>query len=648
MSFEEDESKLNRIEELKRKLFSNNYQVKLDHRDSFAHTHHQEIPDSWQSNMRDRVSAGKEKFYEENSVFKKFFFFSLLFFFLAAAYALYIFWGGGNTVSKDNIDIAISGNAFVSGGEELPLIISITNKNTSALDLVDLVVEYPKSATKDLITASTPMERMRRSLGTIPSGAVRNEDLKLVLFGEQGSVVPIKFSLEYRVEGSNAIFVTGKIYEVSINSTPINLSINAPQSISPNQDVTLNIKASLNSTNPLTGVMIKVDYPIGFKFSSSSPSPTLGDNIWYLGDLAPGSEKNITLTGQMIDVFEGESKTFRVWGGTQSKTDKTALDLVFNSATQAINVSKPFVETRLSINGQTTRDYSIEAKSAIRGEIFWQNNLNTKITDLEIRAKLSGNALDRKTINALQGFYDSTTDTIIWNKGSVPGFAQVGPGDSGTVSFSLSSLGLSTASGGVLSNPLVNISVDLSGRQDIEGFNTKALTNSVSGVVHIISDLGFANKALYFSGPFKNTGSIPPKVGTETTYTIVWTVSNSANNISRAKIVSAIPEWMRFVGTVSPSSADLVYNPSTREITWNIGNISRGVGLSGSSKEVAFQVLLQPSLSQLNTVPILINQSALTGHDDFANVDVRVVRSALDAKLLNDPAFPNGGGVVSE
>src|SRR6185295_14111325 len=129
------------------------------------------------------------------------------------------------------IDISIVGNSFTAGGEELPLVIGITNKNSSSLDLVDLIIDYPKGSDQDV---STDMEHFRQSIGSIPAGAVRNENVKVVLFGEQGTTRTIKVSLEYRVAGSNAIFVKEKTFDVTVSSTPINLSVEAPSTISSN------------------------------------------------------------------------------------------------------------------------------------------------------------------------------------------------------------------------------------------------------------------------------------------------------------------------------------------------------------------------------------------------------------------------------
>ncbi|OGI71564.1 hypothetical protein A3B84_03040 [Candidatus Nomurabacteria bacterium RIFCSPHIGHO2_02_FULL_35_13] len=638
-----DGDKLNRIEELKSKLFNKNYQTKIGHRDSFPHFQKREVMDSW-IKKEDARSTFRENFFMKTSMFKKFFIFSIVFFILALGYASYMFFAKGNTVSNDNIDISVLSNAFTAGGEEYPLLLEIANKNNSPLDLVDLVVEYPKSSQASL---SQDNERLRISLGTIPAGGVKNENMKLVLFGEQGSTRQIKISLEYRVEGSNAIFVKDKFYDVSINSTPINLSINAPLEASSNQDITLGVKATLNATKSVSKILLKVDYPVGFQFVKATPAPFLGNNIWNLGDLAPGAERNISIVGKMLDVFDGEEKVFRVWSGSQSLSDKSLIKIVFNSLEHIVMIKKSSIEAKLLINGVYQREYAIDTKTSIQGQIQWTNNLETKINNLEIRAKISGNAVNRATISAGQGFYNSSQDLIIWDKNSQSKFVEINPGDSGAVSFSFSPVSLFSASGGIVSLPSVNIDVFITGQQAQGGGVVTELNNSESKIVRIISDVGLSTKALFFSGPFLNSGPLPPKVEQKTTYSIVWSLSNTANNISKAVIRSTLPPWMHFTGSFSPATEDLTYDASTKEIVWNVSGIPRGTGITEAGRDITFQVQLTPSLSQVGTEPIIINDTILTGHDDFANVNVRVNKASLSTRLLNDLNFPaNASRVV--
>jgi len=638
----DDRNKLNRLEELKGRLFSRSYQTKIEHRDSYSHARTNDVLDSWENQEKAPGSSG-EKFFMKTSRFKKFFIFSVVFFVLTLGYAAYMFFAGGNTVSNDNIDISISGNNFTAGGEELPLIVGITNRNNSSLDLVDLVVEYQKGSTGD---SSTNTERERISLGTIPAGAVHNENVKVILFGEQGSTSTIKVSIEYRVAGSNAIFVKEKDYNVNISSTPINLSVDAPLNISPNQDITLKVKATLNATTPAQNILVKVIYPAGFTFESAAPAPSFGNNVWNMGDFAPGSEHDISISGKMVGVFDGEEKTFQISTGSQSAADKSVIGVVFNSIPETITIQKPFVEANLFINGVSQGEYATDAKTPISAEIRYTNNLDTKVDNLQIQAKISGNGFDRKTVSAPQGFYDSSKDVITWDKSSQIKFAELDPGDSGSVSFSLSPLALFSAAGGISSSPSINIEVDITGSQGTQGSAVNAIANSSSAVIRIISDVGFSAKALYYSGPFTNTGPIPPKAETATTYTIVWTLSNTANSISNAQIHSTLPSWVSFVGHISPAGENLTYNSSTKEIIWNADRIQKGTGITGAPRTVAFQVSLSPSVSQVGTSPTIINEAVLTGHDDFAKVDVKVNKAALNTRLDNDAAFPPNGNIV--
>ncbi|MEK7588454.1 MAG: hypothetical protein AAB438_01415 [Patescibacteria group bacterium] len=637
----DDLEKLNSIEALKRKLFSKTYKTKIEYRDSFPHQVNVEVKDSWENPAPTKV----EKFFMKTSMFKKFFIFSVAFFVIAALYVGFVFLNGGNNVSNENIEISILGNSFTEGGEDLPLIIGITNKNASSLELADLVVEYPRGS---IGNSGEDKERQRVSLGVIPSGAVRNEDMKVVLYGEQGSLHTIKVSLEYRIAGSNAIFVKEKSYQVAINSTPIDLSITAPSEISPNQDLNLGVKATLNASKGASKVLVKVDYPVGFQFVSAKPAPSYGNNVWNLGDMNPGSEGDIMILGKMIDVFDGEEKTFNVSTGSQSDSDKTLIGVIFNSLGHHIAIKKPFIEAKILVNGVYAREYATNANTEIRGEIRWVNNLDTRINDMQITARISGNGVSRKSINPQQGFYDSNRDVLIWDRNSQSRFAGINPGESGAVEFSLATLPLFSGVTGMLSDPLINIEVSVSGKQAIEGNITKEVKNSETKTIRLISDLSLNTKALYFSGPFENSGPIPPKVEKETTYTITWSLANTSNHISKAQVRSTLPPWIKYTGGIFPPAEDLSFNASTRELIWNIGGISRGTGITEANREVSFQISFTPSLSQRNTTPTLVNDATLTGHDDFANVDLKSSRIPLNIRLDKDTAFPPEGARVVE
>lgn len=622
----DNKEELNKVEELKNKIFSNQYKTRIEDREGFHYIHREKLSDNWGEQNPNNNTVKIKK----NPIFQNFFIFSFIVFLGAVGYLLFNFFIKGNNVSNDNIEIAVFGNTFTGGGEELPLIVEITNKNPLPLELADLVIEYPKGSAVD--NAGEEIARLRKSLGVVKAGEVKSETIKVALFGETGSIHQIKIALEYRLEGSNAIFLKDKAYEVTINSTPVNLSIDAPQDAIEDQEFTLNVKATLNETKEIpNNLTLKLDYPFGFEFVSSNPSPEVGNNIWNLASLKPGEEFNVEIKGRMVDVFEGEEKIFHASAGPEKTNDKSELGVVFNSFRHSLFIKKPFVETKLFVNSEYKKEYAVSTKSAIIGVIEWTNNLKTSVNDLEIKAKFSGNAYNPRNIKVEPGFFDSKSNTIIWDKNIDETFTEISSGKSGNISFTLSPSSVFGANGNLLVDPTINVEITVLGKQTESGSALKNLDIVENKTIKLISDLSLITKSSYTGGPFKNTGPYPPKPEEETTYTITFSVANTTNNISKAKLVTSLPPRVSYKNLISPKDEKLTFDAVTRELVWDIGTIPRETGLSGAKKEISFQVSYTPSLSEVDLIPTLVNKSTLTGHDDFANVDLRVERPIIQS-----------------
>ncbi|MFA5933803.1 MAG: hypothetical protein WC795_01080 [Candidatus Paceibacterota bacterium] len=629
----------NHIEELKKRLYTKNNQLLRKRTEGTLHRKELSVPAEWSH----KEEGPKQNFMAKlsPSIFKKFFIWSIVFFVAVLGFVAYKFYGGGNAVSNDNIDINILGNAFTAGGEELPLQIEVVNKNTVPLDFSSLVIEYSKGGgdqTKDIV-------RIRKDLGTILAGRTANENIKLTLYGEQGSIKDVKATLEYRVAGSNAIFVKERHYSITINSAPLSISINAPNTASSNQQFTLNIKATLNASKPAQNMLVRVEYPPGFQFASANPKPDFSNNAWSIGDLAQGAEKNISIIGSLYGE-DGDERSFRAYAGEGDKTDQSSIAVIYNSLLHSVTIKKPFLEAKLIVNGQDQKDFVVSGTTPIRAEIVWTNNLPTRIDDVQITARVTGNALDSNSISPLGGFYDSKNGQIIWDKNTSKELATIEPGETGKLSFTFSPLPLLTGSQTIISDPSIMVAIDIKGSQLSESQNAAEINNSDTKIIRIATSLDLAARALYSSGAFTNTGPIPPKADTETTYTIVWTMANSANPVSDAEVRAALPVYVRFLGTVSPAGEDVSFDVSSRQVIWKAGSVPRGAGFSGVAREVSFQVGLTPSITQVGSVPILVSESTLSGTDTFTNTTVSSKRGQVTTRLTNDPAFVSGNEKV--
>ncbi len=638
---EQDEDKINHIEEISKKLYSRNENLLRKKKGNELPEMHYGIPREWNE---EKFTSTPMKIKLPHTFFKKFFFFSAAFFAVALIFTFVKFYGGSNTISPQNIDITVLGNAFAAGGEELPLQVVIENKNNVSLQLADLLVEYPKGSSGE---TTGDFVRIRKSLGTIGAGGVANEAIKVTLFGEQGTTKDIKVSLEYRVESSNAIFVKDAIHTVNISSSPILLSIEAPQSVTSNQEMTLNVKVTSRIQQVSKGILLKVQYPSGFKFESATPGPLVGEDTWDLGDLALDAVKSISIKGTLLGQ-DGEERSFKAYVGEGDPKDLSTIGTIYNSLLQTVSITRPFIEARLLINNLDQEEFAAGSGSPISAEIHWTNNLPTRVDDMQIKARITGNALNKSSIKALSGFYNSTDDTITWDRNTEGDLSSVDPGATGVLTFTFTPTALSSGSGSFVAEPTVDIGVSISGKQPASGNILSEINNSESKKIKINSDLQIVSKALYYSGPFQNSGPIPPKAEQKTTYTITWTVMNTANSVSGAEVKATLPFYVKYAGVVSPPGENISFNQTTREVLWSLGQVAASTGFGGDAREVSFQVELTPSVSQVGSAPQLLSETVLTGVDNFTNSNLKSTRNSLNTRLSNDTTFKSGDESVIE
>ncbi|MFC1721149.1 hypothetical protein ACFL0K_02780 [Patescibacteria group bacterium] len=621
-----------RIEQMREKLYQRSFKQKTGSVRPTFYSDESSVATEWKEEENKKMPRPRKKM----SFLKKMFIGSFAFFVLALAIAGLMFWGGGNIVSSENVEIKIIGPVSISGGEELALQVIITNENNTPLQFTDLLVEYP-DGTYDPENTSKPLPRTRKSLDVIESGETVTEIVRSVVFGEEDSEKEINVTLEYRVEGSNAIFVKEEVYALSISSAPINVAIETNDEANAGQEMKLVVSVSSNTESIMKGVSVRVDYPSGFEALSSDPSPTFGNNIWRIGDIPAGSETEIEIIG-IIHGQEEDDKIFRVYAGKQDEVNEREIITVYSSSIAETTIKKPFIGVAIAIDGETNEEYVADSGKILKGTLTWINNLPTRAEDIAIELSISGEVLDPTSVFVDRGIYHSAEQKIVWDRRTFSDLSEVEPGETGRLSFRFSTKDL-LSSGLRLENPEIMLNASVRGRTTSASNVPGSVQEFVQRLVKINSDLQLTARAVYTTGPFTNSGPLPPKANTFTTYTIIWTVVNSSNDVSHARVSAAIPPYASWVGQVSPGSEDVSFDEATGEVVWNIGNIDSGAGITSAAKEVAFQILVTPSVAHIGSTPDIISDMSLGGKDDFTGANLEFFRPALNTYLSSDPGF---------
>jgi hypothetical protein len=624
-----------RLDDLSQKLYSPNSPDIVNKKVRPLEQWKGDISHEWKSD--DEVKEEEFEIPRENkSGAWVFFAIAIVFAVASFAFAWYYIVNKGNVSA--NISIAATGPVSIPAGSEYPLEISITNTNSFALELVDLVITYPPGTKK----AEVPDEEVgdyREGLGNIDPGQTVTRTVKTLLFSEAQKKQAIIARAEYRIPKSNAIFNKEKQIDVLIESGPVEFVLDTFDESIIGQETILTLHVRSNTDSPLVDILVRADFPQGFTPSSSVPLATYDNNIWFIKTLEPKASTTIKIKG----IFTGEADTdryVRFEAGVPDTFDQKKIASIYASSLEKVTLVKPFLGVDLAfVDGQTDSGAVTPAGGRAKGKITWSNNSTSHLTDITIEAKLSGTALDKKSVAVTKGFYRSIDNKILWSKTTNPEFSKADSGATGVVDFELVALELKDYVM-LTKNPEINIDISVTARRPGESGVPEEIKSTVTKKIKVGTELAMNATSLYYVGPFINSGPLPPQPEKETTYTITWTLTNTSNDVSNAQVTAYLPPYVSWNNKISSASERITFDEKTNKITWNPGTISAGTGMSKPSRAASFQVTLFPSTNQEGETPALVTDIVYSGTDSFTDVSIsNTYGKEITTRMTNDPNF---------
>jgi hypothetical protein len=184
------------------------------------------------------------------------------------------------------------------------------------------------------------------------------------------------------------------------------------------------------------------------------------------------------------------------------------------------------------------------------------------------------------------------------------------------------------------------------GRREAEAEAPEQVETVLHKKIKFNSVIQLAAKVLYFTGPLKNGGPLPPKVGSQTTYTMVWSMVNSSNSLEAGRVKAILPPYVEWLAVQAPTNEILTFTPVAAgggEVVWDLGTVPGGTGVASPPREVAFQIGLTPSVTQAGSSPVLLSAPTLEGIDSFTRQPLSYIfNRPLDTNLTSDPQFKYG------
>jgi hypothetical protein len=327
--------------------------------------------------------------------------------------------------------------------------------------------------------------------------------------------------------------------------------------------------------------------------------------VWDLGDIEPKGDRTVVVRGTFTGE-DGDDRVIHFTTGTKKKTDPSTIAAPLATADATLTVAKPFVSVDLTLNGNTNPVVTANRGEIVQVEVEWQNNLPVRVQNVEIQIKFNGSILNKSSVRTGQGFYKSSDNTMQFTKDTDPRLASVEPGESGISTFEFATQPVGQGS---YQSPQITLAATVKANRSSEGGVTDAVTSSANATLQLATDLALTTGVARIAGP------LPPKVDTETLYSITWLLQNSANAIANTEVHATLPAYITWKGNAT--NGDVTYNENNRTITWKVGDMSASV-----SKSVTFQIALLPSVSQVNLVPQLLTGQEVAAFDRFIRTQI--------------------------
>ncbi len=627
----------NRITDLQKGLYGRDFKTKLPPtQQRFSPHEGPDVEKIWHHADRpaDAPFAPQVTKVVAGTFFRRILIIASIFFVVSAGLLVYMFYGGWNVISAENVDISFLGPVTISAGDKLAFNAVISNQNRSAIENVTLFIDYP-DGTKDAEVITTDLLHDKQNIGEVLSKSSKSYTAKSILFGELNSQKSIKVAVTYGLKNSNATYRKEKTYDVSISSTPLSVSVAYPQQAVSGDQVDSTVTVTSNSSVPLTNVLLQADYPFGFSFGSAEPQPTYDSNFWLIPTLNPGEKKDFTIHGT-LQGEQGDERVFRYTVGAQDANNNKAIAVKYLSQSESVFIQKTPLAVSVVLNESTKPVYVTSLGDSILTNINVTNNMSTRVTNAVVQAVFSGQLFNPASVSVGQGFFQSVNNTVTWDKVSNPQLASLDPGQTVTLALSFGTLPPGASS---FKNGSMQVKATVTGDDTSQSSVSHTLSYSQTKTVETHSAIALVPQIVYSTGPFKNKGPIPPKVDVPTTYTVILSATDTSNDVGSGEADAFLPAYVHWLGVTSPSSEALTWNPDKNEVVWRVGDMPAGTGFGKPARQVSFQIQFLPSLQQVGSSISLVNNLTMTATDSFTGNALSSSPPDLTTRLSADPKF---------
>lgn len=567
--------------------------------------------------------------------------FGIILFLFALAGAFFWF----RNQNTNGVSLALSIPEDVQTGVPFDLEVSIQNGSAGAIKKNEISLELPEGI---IVTTQSGRTLVTSSVEDIEAGESLMKTFSIVAVGGENSIKTIKVGFSYETGSLQSRFETKAEEDIVVTNPGIFVDILTPTKILSGEEFQTKLVYRNESKITFNNIELELVAPEDFTILESSEvykqEGSEHTSQWSIGDIASGEEKEITLTGVMRGQ-EAASKDLTL----RARVNKSTQEKYVVSEKRATLVISPApLSLGIAISNKPT-EYVARLGDALQYTIRYKNNTDITLQDVVLRIKPEGEMFDLSSIKT-SGFLSSSDNAITWNASRDSAFRSIAPGQEGQVSFQINV----KKTYAITSANSKNLTLDVQG--EIESptvprflavsrvFSVAKLSTKVGGAVDLTTS-GFFRDA---AAGLVNSGSVPPRVGVPTQYTIHWTLENKTTDMQDVVLRAFLGSNVRYTGVYKTNNQTIpIYNERTQEMTWRIDKLSATEGSLGEPVELVFQVELTPSISQVGSIATLVQQVQLSAKDLFTGENFAKNGNTISIQMEDDKTVTGNQAVTN-
>ncbi len=544
--------------------------------------------------------------------------------------------------SDREIIFDVSGPKTAMAGVPFDIAVNFSNGSKDALEGVSLSIFLPENAI--VLGEKSDKRVILRTIGMIGSNESFQEKIPAVVFGEGQMAKNFNISVSY-ASILKSRFEKTKTFEITVKEPGIKLDLTSPEKVLNNEEFEISVHYSNVSDFDFFGVRFNFDFPAGFVLKKSEPqlAAAFSGKVLEIGGLSKRGEGDILISGKITGT---ERQFFEI--KSRLSADYKGEIFEVGGKTAVINIAPSPLALTIALDDSP--ESVVFLGQSLRYRLNYRNTADIGLTDAVIKMKLAGEMFDFVGLET-NGFFDSRTNTIVWNAANTPAFSLIEPGGGGSVEFEikvkknypikrLSDKNFILKADGEISSPTVPYYVSADKTVGLASHSVK-----VAGYVVL-------QPFIYFNDPavkIVNKGTLPPKVNQPINFTVHWVIRNYAADIKDINVKSYLLSGVRFTGFSSSTVGSApVYNERTQEIIWTIDKIQAAKGIVNKPIEAVFQIEAVPNIIQAGTEMPLMSEVSIRAIDEFTNMELNNKADGLSSRSLMDAGFDQKTGEVSQ